>query len=244
MAALTGVSPAATRLDLLQVPNSNSGIDATLRDIQSGSGTVGPMQLATTGMLFQNGSTAAVFAEFNSAGRFLFNGYDAITTGQSFVAEIQLNGETGGETAFSSARASADTGGCAWSLNKARGTQASPAIVVDGDTVGSITWAAHHGSGWANPGVNIRGVVDDASVSAGVTPEQKLEILNGAVVTATFRPTNYFKVGKGIEHAVFTNAGRPAASGLEAGTEIWNSDDNAPNYSDGTNWRDAAGNTT
>lgn len=40
---------------------------------------------------------------------------------------------------------------------------------------------------------------------------------------------------------IYANATRPAASSLKLGTQIWNSDDNAPNFSDGTNWRDATG---
>ncbi len=40
---------------------------------------------------------------------------------------------------------------------------------------------------------------------------------------------------------IFTNATRPDATVFPAGTVIFNSDDAAPNYSDGTIWRDAAG---
>lgn len=43
---------------------------------------------------------------------------------------------------------------------------------------------------------------------------------------------------------VYTDGTRPAANTLTAGSSIWNSSDNAPNYSDGTNWRDAAGAVT
>lgn len=39
----------------------------------------------------------------------------------------------------------------------------------------------------------------------------------------------------------YTNASRPAATSLEAGTMIWNTDDAAPNFSDATIWRDSAG---
>lgn len=39
----------------------------------------------------------------------------------------------------------------------------------------------------------------------------------------------------------YTNATRPAATAVEAGTMIWNTDDAAPNFSDATVWRDAAG---
>ena len=40
---------------------------------------------------------------------------------------------------------------------------------------------------------------------------------------------------------VYSNSTRPAAGLFRPGFRIWNTDDNAPNYSDGTNWRDAAG---
>lgn len=43
---------------------------------------------------------------------------------------------------------------------------------------------------------------------------------------------------------VFADSTRPAASGVAAGGYVYNTDDNAPNWSDGTNWRDAAGNVT
>jgi hypothetical protein len=42
----------------------------------------------------------------------------------------------------------------------------------------------------------------------------------------------------------YSNLTRPAASTEDAGFMIWNTDDNAPNFSDGTNWRDAFGNLT
>lgn len=39
----------------------------------------------------------------------------------------------------------------------------------------------------------------------------------------------------------YTNASRPVATAVEAGTMIWNTDDAAINLSDGTAWRDAVG---
>lgn len=42
----------------------------------------------------------------------------------------------------------------------------------------------------------------------------------------------------------YNNTTRPAANTLEAGTVIWNTDDNAINLSDGSAWRDAMGTTT
>ena len=43
---------------------------------------------------------------------------------------------------------------------------------------------------------------------------------------------------------LFTNASRPAADTCNVGDCIYNTDNNAPNYSDGTHWRDAIGTIT
>jgi hypothetical protein len=39
----------------------------------------------------------------------------------------------------------------------------------------------------------------------------------------------------------YTNATRPAATAVPTFSAIWNTDDNAPNWSDGAAWRDSAG---
>lgn len=44
-----------------------------------------------------------------------------------------------------------------------------------------------------------------------------------------------------LDATQWTDANRLAANIFKPGTCFWNSSDNAPNYSDGTNWRDAAG---
>ncbi len=43
---------------------------------------------------------------------------------------------------------------------------------------------------------------------------------------------------------IFANVDRPDSSSVATGLEIYNTDDTAPNYSDGTDWRDAAGSLT
>lgn len=45
---LTGNNVSATYKDLMQVPNSNNGIDSTLRTLESGAGTESTLQLSTT----------------------------------------------------------------------------------------------------------------------------------------------------------------------------------------------------
>lgn len=48
-------------------------------------------------------------------------------------------------------------------------------------------------------------------------------------------------VGGGFKLAAYTTAGRPSASTLGIGSNIFDSTLNKPIWSDGTNWRDAAG---
>ena len=50
--------------------------------------------------------------------------------------------------------------------------------------------------------------------------------------------------GFGERPMTFTNATRPVATSVPIGTMIFNTSDSAPNWSDGTDWRDAAGNIT
>jgi hypothetical protein len=48
MTTLTGKTISQTYKDLLQVSNSNSGVDATLRDVEDGEGTASALQVSTT----------------------------------------------------------------------------------------------------------------------------------------------------------------------------------------------------
>lgn len=50
--------------------------------------------------------------------------------------------------------------------------------------------------------------------------------------------------GVKVKLPVYSNDNRPPASYFAVGVAIFNSDDNAPNYSDGADWRDALGNLT
>jgi hypothetical protein len=43
---------------------------------------------------------------------------------------------------------------------------------------------------------------------------------------------------------IFSNTNRPLASAVDMGTMIFNSDDGAPNWSNGTNWIDSSGEET
>ena len=55
MTDLTGRKPKDSYKDLLQVSNSNSGIDSTLRAVEDGEGTASPLQLSSTAVNIQSG---------------------------------------------------------------------------------------------------------------------------------------------------------------------------------------------
>jgi len=82
-------------------------------------------------------------------------------------------------------------------------------------------------------------VIPDASLTQdGVMTKAQVALLLSLVGGASFL-------------TMYTNITRPAANdpiigaipGVKAGV-IWNSSDNQPNFSDGVNWYDAAGNLT
>ena len=50
MATLEGSTISSTYKDLLQVSNSNDGVDGTLRDVEDGEGTVSKLQISTVGV--------------------------------------------------------------------------------------------------------------------------------------------------------------------------------------------------
>jgi pentose-5-phosphate-3-epimerase len=66
----------------------------------------------------------------------------------------------------------------------------------------------------------------------------------GNVGIGKTNPSTKLDVDGPIAMKTYTNSNRPSASSLAAGTMIYNTDDHAPNFSDGTNWRDAVGNIT
>lgn len=68
MPTLQGRKPKDTYGDLLQVSNANSGMDATLRNLEDGEGSVGPIQLSTSTIAVPGGKTLDVNGNLALAG--------------------------------------------------------------------------------------------------------------------------------------------------------------------------------
>jgi hypothetical protein len=79
MATLAGRKPSATYKNLLNIDNSNTGIDGTLRTVQDGEGTEGTLQLSTTGVnvtsgLTYNGNAITIAGAVTFSGAYAFTG--------------------------------------------------------------------------------------------------------------------------------------------------------------------------
>jgi hypothetical protein len=114
-----------------------------------------------------------------------------------------------------------------------------------------------------DPGSN--DLLVEGQIGIGIDPTHKLHLSEGTTAAAGIAEgdcelyrsaanTWYTPDGFSIDGAVilglalrlktYTDATRPAANTLPAGSLIYNTDDTAPNYSDGTDWRDAMGTVT
>lgn len=123
MATLSGRQPNQTYGNLLQVDNSNSGVDGTYRDVEDGGGTASGLQLSTAGAKIPSGKSLVVAGTMDIS--------SATLTGKVPVA----NGGTNGATA-----ASART-------NLGLGTADSPQFTAINVGAASDTTLARSGAG-------------------------------------------------------------------------------------------------
>jgi hypothetical protein len=94
--------------------------------------------------------------------------------------------------------------------------------------------------------------VTGSSVQARRTPadldanqQLKAYVVAGDITLAfTLETGDSAATGPGSSPVSYSNATRPAASTVPTFSSIWNTDDNALNWSDSVNWRDALGNLT
>jgi len=73
---------------------------------------------------------------------------------------------------------------------------------------------------------------------------QDLTLKDVRVPTPRRRAEKILATLQRASYGAFSNADRPDASTLQPGTQIFNTDTNTPEWSDGTNWRDSSGNLT
>ena len=71
-----------------------------------------------------------------------------------------------------------------------------------------------------------------------VLPDTNQEVIDFLSLQASIGDTQPQFVG------TFSDSNRPAAGNCNIGDMIYNTDDNAPNWCDGTSWRDAMGTIT
>ena len=98
------------------------------------------------------------------------------------------------------------------------------------------------------PGPNVDLSINEAATISMTTGDLESNtvlrdlITQGKVTVSVARDTDA-DVTHGFGHVPqnFTNATRPAPAAVPLFTWIFNTDDAAPNWSDGTNWRDATG---
>jgi hypothetical protein len=121
---------------------------------------------------------------------------------------------------------------------EARGTKSVMNIddAVSDVTIYALGAASFLGSGSTDviDGTGIIGINGDPIAVTAFA----LDRIGGSITFTTNGATD------NVTLRVYTNATRPSAASVRRGFQIWNSDDNAPNYSDGSSWRDAAGNVT
>lgn len=111
-------------------------------------------------------------------------------------------------------------------------------VVLNGTSLGRVTMMNCGGSTTLRVNANNKRYV---------AIQSNLTLTNGdagLVISADSAGSSFFDAvafKSPIKLASYTTAGRPSAATAGAGAVVWNTSTNKPNYSDGTNWRDAAG---
>jgi len=167
MSSLTGKQIANTYKDLLQVSNSNSGIDTTLRSVSDGKGTASPLQL----------SNAAV----NIDGTFQLSGVTLTASASVLNAVADLTGATG-MVAVSGGQVYGRTltAGTGIAITNADGTEGNPTFSLDPSGVVSGNYGP-----FTNFEVNQYGqVVSATAVSTSVSiPTLRADEIIGGTLT-------------------------------------------------------------
>ena len=151
MATLTGQGIANSYKDLLQVSNSNSGVDGTLRTIQDGEGTNSALQLSNSTV--------------NVNGTLQVGGVALTATISALNAAADITGATGmvavsGGTAYGRTL----TAGLGMTVGNGDGTEGNPTFAITSSGVTSSTYGA-----FTEFGVNVLGQIVATSVPTSVS---------------------------------------------------------------------------
>ena len=168
---------------------------------------------------------SATFEEINITGGSLINGNPVfITGGSTFLSTAP--GNAAAPTVTAAAILEVAEFGPSFNIAKGRGTFLSPAIVQDGDTIGSIEFSGHDGVNF-NTSAQILAKVNGTPTSEQPIPsELTIGVSNGVTleIVATFKPTRVeFSVAPVMPSLTTTerNALTPAV-----GMMIYNTTDN------------------
>ena len=113
-------------------------------------------------------------------------------------------------------------------------------VTITNISSGQVFISTHYVTLEAGGSIQVRRTLSDLDKD-----EQLKSLVTANSVTLAYTAETNDAVQVGYEkNMVFTNSSRPLATAVKSGTMIFNSTDEAPNFSDGTNWRDAAGNLT
>ncbi len=140
MTALTGRTPKSTFGDLLQISNSNTGMDITLRTLEDGEGSNGPLQLSTVAVRFLSTTTV----DFGAGGG-TFDMKDAAFKADTIVESTAAAGVTIDSVLIKDAGITATGGGSLTGTWSDLGTVTTVDInggTIDGNIIGGAAQAA------------------------------------------------------------------------------------------------------
>lgn len=182
MTALTGRQKKDTYKDLLQVSNSNQGIDTTLRTIEDGEGTQGPFQVSTTtlnvtGTLQKSGTTISATADE-------LNKLASVSAGTAAASKAVVLGANKNLDTLAIADGGLKLGSGAGTAVTATATELNEVPIwlniADGSADTSYYLPAPHAGTVSRVSVTCDGSVADADIV--VTPKyQTVAMTNGAV---------------------------------------------------------------
>lgn len=197
MATLTGKTIANTYKDLLQVSNSNSGVDATLRTIQDGEGTNSALQISTGSVningTFQLGGetlTATVSALNNIADLTGATGLVAVSGGSVYGRSIAV--------------------GSPLSVTNADGTEGNPTISLAASGVSAGSYGP-----MSSMTIDTYGRVTDVTATTTVSANA---FIGGTLSGSSLYVENNVSVSGTLNVAGMSNLGTVSASDIVADT--------------------------